>query len=539
MRKFLIVSIIMLLCFVAKTGYAANTDVDNLVQSWIQVGQGITQNFGGGDRLQTLPNIPNTSNPGTPTFVPGQMPGQHPNFTGKEYFQFIGARLVTKKEEVSGQVAKVWDFSSVRPYFDAFALQAYIDAGKKKAKYSITATWPKELELGVLPATIALPETGYDKFDLVHVSVFAIEGDNAEAGPFYLLAQAHEKARLAGFHLVLLEQGGYHVNQNGSKGFSFTIGGSGIPSSTSGIAGGIGPYVNSVTASTPVIPWFKFEVVAPREQLEAKKAKLRINTQEKKYSVIFGKKFYENGEEGAGEIEKKYVPISPSEIVPLPLKKEREKVLPIPETPKKEEPKPAPTTLKEELKPAPVPVPEVKKPEPKPEPKSDMDELESRAEKAAGEIRKVQEEATKMVEGIEQKAESFKERLEKIKKIAVGTPAIKGVKMPQLTIRFEFDKAILRPSEFPKIMELAKWLKQNPAVKAQTEGHASFEGTEKYNASLSYERSKVVYKQLLEYGVSADQIQFVALGKSRPTGDPDVSKDRRVILRLIGESSGK
>ena len=542
MKKFLIISIVVFLFwFTVKVGYANNTDVDNLVQSWIQVGQGITQNFGGGERLQNLPNIPSSNNPGTPTFVPGQMPGQHPNFTGKEYMQFIGARLVTRNNE------KVWDFSAARPYFDAFTLKGYISAGKKGAKYSVTATWPKELELGEIPATMALPENVYKSFDLAHICVLAIEGDNPAAGPFYLLAKAHEMARGAGVHLILLEQGGYFVNKNGQKGFSFTVGGTGTPSSATGIAGGIGPYWNAVTASTPVIPWFRFQVVAPREQLEAKKAKLRLPP-EKKFAVVFGKKVYENGEEGTAETEKRYVPISPDKIIPLPPKEEvkptppvtpalpQEKVAPTTPVLPKEELKPTPKA--EEMKPVPAPAPAMKKPEPKVVP--EMEELKERAEKAAREIEETQENALKTVEGLEQKAKTAKDSLKEIEKISAGVLTMKRIsRMPQMTIHFELNKAVILSSEFPKIMEFAKWHKKNPDVKIQTEGHASYEGTRDYNIVLSSYRAEAVKKVLVEYGVPEQQIQFVALGKEKPTGDPDVSKDRRVILCLIGEKSGK
>lgn len=331
---------------------ADNVANDNLVQSWNQMSQGMSFNpvFQGGEaQRQNLPGYPNMSNPGTPTHVPGQMPGTHPNFTGREYYQFLGGRLVVEKDKVTGAEKQLWRFQTA-PVFDAFTLQPYIAAGREQgAKYKITATWPKALESGEISATYAMNEKALAVYDMVPVSVFALEGENVPANPFYLLSEAHEAARKAGFHLLLLEQGGFYVSETGHKGASFSIGLSSLFNPFFGGGGGIGPYYNTFSGGTPVIPWFRFQALASRAVLEAKKAELRKNGKELKKDLqpedtLAGWLERRNGKEGRLN---DYIPVVPGDIIPLP-EKEKPAVV-VPEKAETPAPAPAPPVSNEKI----------------------------------------------------------------------------------------------------------------------------------------------------------------------------------------------
>jgi peptidoglycan-associated lipoprotein len=61
-------------------------------------------------------------------------------------------------------------------------------------------------------------------------------------------------------------------------------------------------------------------------------------------------------------------------------------------------------------------------------------------------------------------------------------------------ILFDYDKATIRPAEESKLLNNAAWLKQNPTVKFQIEGHADERGSQEYNIALGDERAAAVKK---------------------------------------------
>ncbi|HUL23485.1 MAG TPA: peptidoglycan-associated lipoprotein Pal, partial [Thermodesulfobacteriota bacterium] len=71
------------------------------------------------------------------------------------------------------------------------------------------------------------------------------------------------------------------------------------------------------------------------------------------------------------------------------------------------------------------------------------------------------------------------------------------------------DEAILK--------ENAAFLKNNPKMKVQIEGHCDERGTVEYNLALGERRANNTKKYLVFLGIPADRISTISYGKERPS----------------------
>ena len=115
-------------------------------------------------------------------------------------------------------------------------------------------------------------------------------------------------------------------------------------------------------------------------------------------------------------------------------------------------------------------------------------------------------------------------------------PDVKGV---NLDIKFDFDKATIRPESYPLIDSLAEAMKSPELAgkKIIIAGHTDARGDDQYNLSLSKRRADAVKGYLVsKQGIPADRIETVGYGKSRPlttgTTEADMQMNRRVEVRL-------
>jgi peptidoglycan-associated lipoprotein len=83
-------------------------------------------------------------------------------------------------------------------------------------------------------------------------------------------------------------------------------------------------------------------------------------------------------------------------------------------------------------------------------------------------------------------------------------------------ILFDYDKATIRPTEESKLLNNAAWLKQNPTVKFQIEGHADERGSQEYNIALGDERAAAVKKFLAGQGIADARMSTISYGEERP-----------------------
>lgn len=99
------------------------------------------------------------------------------------------------------------------------------------------------------------------------------------------------------------------------------------------------------------------------------------------------------------------------------------------------------------------------------------------------------------------------------------------------TVFFGYDKSALDSESRKVIANNAEWMKANPNVRVQIEGHCDARGTIEYNVALGERRANAVKSYMVSMGVAADRLSVISYGKEKPLemGDSESawSKNRR------------
>jgi peptidoglycan-associated lipoprotein len=86
------------------------------------------------------------------------------------------------------------------------------------------------------------------------------------------------------------------------------------------------------------------------------------------------------------------------------------------------------------------------------------------------------------------------------------------------TVFFGGDSALLSAPARTTLAAQAQWLRQNPAVVVQIEGHADAGDTRDHALAVGARRAEAVRQYLILLGVPAAQISAVTFGKERAVG---------------------
>jgi OOP family OmpA-OmpF porin len=82
--------------------------------------------------------------------------------------------------------------------------------------------------------------------------------------------------------------------------------------------------------------------------------------------------------------------------------------------------------------------------------------------------------------------------------------------------------------------EVADTNKKHPQIKKiEVGGHASTEGSDHHNISLSDRRAKAVVKHLVEKGVTEERLSAHGYGETKPLVTPDDTEDKREVNRRV------
>lgn len=104
-------------------------------------------------------------------------------------------------------------------------------------------------------------------------------------------------------------------------------------------------------------------------------------------------------------------------------------------------------------------------------------------------------------------------------------------------IGFGLESAAVGAESRERVAALASYLNSHAGMSAMVEGHTDSTGSEAYNQSLSEQRAAAVAKVLTDGGVSADRVQSVGYGETRPSVSNDTRAgriaNRRVELVLM------
>jgi OOP family OmpA-OmpF porin len=81
---------------------------------------------------------------------------------------------------------------------------------------------------------------------------------------------------------------------------------------------------------------------------------------------------------------------------------------------------------------------------------------------------------------------------------------------------FAWDQAVLQEVSFPVLDEVVQALKDNKGFRVQVEGHASSEGGDDHNQTLSEQRAAAVLNYLTTNGIDKDRLVSKGFGSSVP-----------------------
>ena len=115
----------------------------------------------------------------------------------------------------------------------------------------------------------------------------------------------------------------------------------------------------------------------------------------------------------------------------------------------------------------------------------------------------------------------------------VALPA--SARVPTIVARFESQSKA--PTDEAAIRALATAMIEEPEVKVALEGHSDTRGGGDYNHTISLARADWVKERLVALGVSAERIETVGLGATRPLRVDEANAqavNRRVEVRWLG-----
>ena len=102
---------------------------------------------------------------------------------------------------------------------------------------------------------------------------------------------------------------------------------------------------------------------------------------------------------------------------------------------------------------------------------------------------------------------------------------------------FAFDKWNLSDEAVVELDKVTAWLKDNPAIHVEIEGHTDNMGTADYNQRLSEDRARSVYNYFTEHGVDASRLSYKGYGLTQPVADNATAEgrrqNRRVELKIV------
>jgi len=105
----------------------------------------------------------------------------------------------------------------------------------------------------------------------------------------------------------------------------------------------------------------------------------------------------------------------------------------------------------------------------------------------------------------------------------------------QLDVKFDFNKAVVKPNSYGDVKNLADFMKQYPNTTTVVEGHTDNVGPDAYNQKLSQRRADAVKQVLVKDGVAPSRIQSVGYGKTRPVADNATEAGRAINRRVEAE----
>jgi peptidoglycan-associated lipoprotein len=112
-----------------------------------------------------------------------------------------------------------------------------------------------------------------------------------------------------------------------------------------------------------------------------------------------------------------------------------------------------------------------------------------------------------------------------------GEKPVTSASNPLKEIYFDYDRYDVRGDARETLRANAAWLKSNPAVPVQIEGHADERGTSEYNLALGARRAQSAKDYLVTLGITEARVTTISYGEEVPVckegGESCWQKNRR------------
>lgn len=106
-----------------------------------------------------------------------------------------------------------------------------------------------------------------------------------------------------------------------------------------------------------------------------------------------------------------------------------------------------------------------------------------------------------------------------------------------LKINFEVDSSQIKEEYSDRIIEFSDFLKRNPKLKIEIQGHTDNIGDYNYNLELSNSRAQNVANSIITHGVDANRIIVKGFGSDQPIADNETTEgqaqNRRIVVVLL------
>ena len=99
-------------------------------------------------------------------------------------------------------------------------------------------------------------------------------------------------------------------------------------------------------------------------------------------------------------------------------------------------------------------------------------------------------------------------------------------------IHFDIQQSLIKLESMGYIMQLVHFLKTNPTVSLEIDGHTDNEGDSKFNQKLSQQRAEEVKKQLVAAGIESNRLTAKGFGDTKPIQSNKTSKGRAENRRV-------
>ncbi len=108
------------------------------------------------------------------------------------------------------------------------------------------------------------------------------------------------------------------------------------------------------------------------------------------------------------------------------------------------------------------------------------------------------------------------------------------------TVYFDYDSFKLRGDARAALKTNVEYLKKNPNVAIQIEGHCDERGSNEYNLALGEKRANAAKSFVLKNGIKDNRVSIISYGEERPadSGHDDTAwaKNRRSVFTIVSKN---